>query len=120
MFRRVLVSLKFIPTIAYKSTLPLNSVFNLLCCCSNELETLPEWVSKCKTLQTLTACHNRLTELPEDIFCNEDCALTTLKLSFNQLTVLPQIMRRVPIQRLYLENNSLVTLPRHFFIASSK
>lgn len=98
----------------------MNSIFHLLCYCSNELETLPDWVSKCKTLQTLTACHNRLTELPEDIFCNEDCALTTLKLSFNQLTVLPQIMRRVPIQRLYLENNSLVTLPRHFFIASSK
>ncbi|XKL61561.1 hypothetical protein PGB90_008618 [Kerria lacca] len=85
----------------------------------NELELLPEWLSTCKLLQKVVVSHNRLTELPYDIFCNEESTLITLQLSFNQLTVLPQIMRRVPIEQLYLQNNSLITLPRHFFIASS-
>lgn len=87
---------------------------------SNEIEKLPDWISKCNSLQNVIVSHNRLRELPQDIFSNEDSVLSILQLSFNQLTTLPQVMRRVPLQQLYLQNNSLITLPRHFFIASSK
>ncbi|XP_065213412.1 protein phosphatase PHLPP-like protein [Planococcus citri] len=85
----------------------------------NEIEKLPDWVSESNSLKGVNCSHNRLRELPQDIFLNEDSVLSTLQLSFNQLTTLPQVMRRVPLQQLYLQNNSLITLPRHFFIASS-
>lgn len=41
--------------------------------------------------------------------------LQTVQLAYNQLQYLPMIQRRLPIQELFLQNNSLSCLPENFF-----
>lgn len=41
--------------------------------------------------------------------------LHTLQLAYNQLQHFPMIQRKLPIQELFLQNNSLSTLPENFF-----
>ncbi|XP_075214824.1 PH domain leucine-rich repeat protein phosphatase isoform X2 [Lycorma delicatula] len=86
----------------------------------NELEVLPEWIAGCQHLRTLFASHNKLTGLPDHLFCNELSCLQTLQLSFNKLSSLPAVIRHIPLQQLFLQNNRITALPEHFFLASSR
>ncbi|KAF2899975.1 hypothetical protein ILUMI_06211 [Ignelater luminosus] len=81
----------------------------------NDLETLPDWLANCQELRSLFASNNCLKSLPDHLFCNEMPYLHTLQLAYNQLHHLPSIQRKVPIQELFLQNNSLSTLPENFF-----
>lgn len=81
----------------------------------NNLETLPDWLSGCSELRSLFASNNALVSLPDHLFCNEMPYLHTLQLAYNQLQYLPAIQRRLPVQELFLQNNSLSTLPGNFF-----
>ncbi|XP_066246377.1 protein phosphatase PHLPP-like protein isoform X4 [Euwallacea similis] len=81
----------------------------------NELQTLPDWLSGCSELRCLFASNNALTSLPDHMFCNEMPFLQTVQLAYNQLQYLPMIQRRLPIQDLFLQNNSLSGLPENFF-----
>lgn len=81
----------------------------------NELEALPEWLCGCKELRSLFASNNNLKYLPDHIFCNDMPYLHTLQLAYNQLQHFPMIQRRLPLQELFLQNNSLSTLPENFF-----
>lgn len=81
----------------------------------NELESLPEWLSGCRELRSLFASNNNIKSLPDHLFCNEMPYLHTLQLAYNELQTLPMIQRRLPIQELFLQNNSLSTLPENFF-----
>ncbi|KAJ3653311.1 hypothetical protein Zmor_012570 [Zophobas morio] len=83
--------------------------------CYNELETLPEWLCGCSELRCLFASNNLLTTLPDHLFCNEMPFLHTLQIAYNQLQYLPTIQRRLPIQEMFLQNNSLAALPENFF-----
>ncbi|CAG9826129.1 unnamed protein product [Diabrotica balteata] len=81
----------------------------------NELETLPSWLSECNELRSLFASNNNLLYLPENVFLNELPFLHTLQLAYNQLQSLPSISKRLPIQELFMQNNSLSNLPETFF-----
>lgn len=81
----------------------------------NDLEVLPEWLCACRELRSLFASNNNLKYLPDHIFCNEMPYLHTLQLAYNQLQHFPMIQRRLPIQELFLQNNSLSALPDNFF-----
>ncbi|KAH1013515.1 hypothetical protein HUJ04_002499 [Dendroctonus ponderosae] len=81
----------------------------------NDLQTLPDWLSGCNELRSLFASNNSITALPNHIFCNEMPCLQTVQLAYNQLHCLPMIQRRLPIQELFLQNNSLSNLPDNFF-----
>ncbi|KAJ8939233.1 hypothetical protein NQ318_015191 [Aromia moschata] len=81
----------------------------------NALETLPDWLSSCNDLRSLFASNNALISLPDHMFCNEMPFLHTLQLAYNQLQYLPSIQRKLPIQELFLQNNSLSNLPENFF-----
>lgn len=81
----------------------------------NELEALPEWLCGCRELRSLFASNNNLKYLPDHIFCNDMPYLHTLQLAYNQLQHFPMIQRRLPLQELFLQNNSLSTLPENFF-----
>lgn len=83
----------------------------------NELDQLPEWLSCCHELRSLFASHNVLTTLPDHLFCNEMPYLQTLQLAYNKLHCLPNLSRRIPLQELFLQNNSLSILPDNFFRA---
>lgn len=87
---------------------------------SNELSTMPDWISGCHQLRTLFASHNHLTSLPDHLFCSELSCLQTLQLSFNKLTSLPAVIRHIPLQQLFLQSNCISSLPDHFFVASSR
>lgn len=81
----------------------------------NALETLPEWLSGCSELRSLFASNNGITFLPDHIFCNQMPYLHTLQLAYNQLPYLPLIQRHLPIEDLFLQNNSLSCLPDNLF-----
>ncbi|KAG5884664.1 hypothetical protein JTB14_033203 [Gonioctena quinquepunctata] len=81
----------------------------------NDLETLPDWLSGCKELRSLFASNNSILSLPDHLFCNEMPFLHTLQLAYNQLQYLPFFERNIPIQELFLQNNSLSSLPENFF-----
>lgn len=83
----------------------------------NQLIQLPDWLSYCHELRSLFASHNALLALPDHLFCNEMPFLHTLQLAYNQLQSLPSLPRRVPLQELFLQNNSLSMLPDNFFKA---
>ncbi|KAL1124719.1 hypothetical protein AAG570_001342 [Ranatra chinensis] len=86
----------------------------------NSLEKLPEWLGACHHLRTLFASHNNLASLPDHLFCSELSCLQTLQLSFNKLATLPQVIRHIPLQQLFLQSNQISSLPQHFFLASSR
>ncbi|XP_017785771.1 PREDICTED: protein phosphatase PHLPP-like protein [Nicrophorus vespilloides] len=81
----------------------------------NELETLPDWLSGCQELRSLFASNNNLKLLPDHLFCNEMPYLHTIQLAYNHLQHLPSIQRKLPIQELFLQNNSLSNIPENFF-----
>ncbi|KAK9710897.1 Protein phosphatase 2C [Popillia japonica] len=83
----------------------------------NEMETLPDWLSGCQDLRSLFASNNNIKTLPEHLFCNEMPYLHTVQLAYNQIQYLPAIQRKLPIQELFLQNNSLSLLPENFFKA---
>lgn len=56
-----------------------------------------------------------MRHLPDHLFCNEMPFLHTVQLAYNQLESLPNIQRRLPIQEMFLQNNSLSILPENFF-----
>ncbi|KDR16236.1 protein phosphatase PHLPP-like protein isoform X3 [Zootermopsis nevadensis] len=86
----------------------------------NELESLPDWTASCYQLRALFASHNKLQVLPEHLFCSELSSLQTLQLSYNRLQTLPTVIRHIPLQELFLQSNSLATLPANFFIVSTR
>lgn len=81
----------------------------------NDLEELPEWLINSQQLRSLFASNNQLKFLPDHLFCNDMPFLHTLQLAYNQLNRLPTMQRLLPIQELFLQNNSLSTLPENFF-----
>ncbi|KAK9870428.1 hypothetical protein WA026_007999 [Henosepilachna vigintioctopunctata] len=81
----------------------------------NDLESLPEWLSGCSDIGCIFASNNNLQCLPEHLFCNEMPYLHTIQLAYNQLQHLPTIQRRLPIQEMFLQNNSLSNLPKMLF-----
>ncbi|KAF5298424.1 hypothetical protein FQR65_LT01202 [Abscondita terminalis] len=81
----------------------------------NNLDELPDWLSSCQELRSLFASNNCIKSLPDHLFCNDMPYLHTLQLAYNQLHNLPTIHRKVPIQELFLQNNSISTLPENFF-----
>ncbi|KAI4464249.1 s-cell enriched with leucine-rich repeat-containing protein slra-related [Holotrichia oblita] len=83
----------------------------------NEMETLPDWLSGCQDLRSLFASNNNIKTLPDHLFCNEMPYLHTVQLAYNQIQYLPAIQRKLPIQELFLQNNSLSLLPENFFKA---
>ncbi|XP_073988528.1 PH domain leucine-rich repeat protein phosphatase isoform X3 [Rhodnius prolixus] len=86
----------------------------------NKLTSLPDWLGACHHLRTLFASHNQLVSLPDHLFCSELSCLQTLQLSFNSLKSLPQVIRHIPLQQLFLQSNNISTLPDHFFLATSR
>ncbi|KAJ9579369.1 hypothetical protein L9F63_024524 [Diploptera punctata] len=86
----------------------------------NELTSLPDWTANCSQLRALFASHNKLEGLPDHLFCNELSSLQTLQLSYNQLQSLPAVTRHIPLQELFLQSNSLATLPANFFSVSTR
>ncbi|ENN77219.1 hypothetical protein YQE_06049, partial [Dendroctonus ponderosae] len=92
-----------------------NSLAQLTLFGKNLVSTLPDWLSGCNELRSLFASNNSITALPNHIFCNEMPCLQTVQLAYNQLHCLPMIQRRLPIQELFLQNNSLSNLPDNFF-----
>jgi len=84
------------------------------------LESLPDWTAGCYQLRALFASHNKLQALPEHLFCSELSSLQTLQLSYNQLQSLPAVIRHIPLQELFLQSNSLATLPANFFTISTR
>ncbi|GJQ83774.1 Phlpp [Trypoxylus dichotomus] len=83
----------------------------------NEMETLPDWLSGCQELRSLFASNNNIKTLPDHLFCNEMPYLHTVQLAYNQIQYIPAIQRKLPIQELFLQNNSLSLLPENFFRA---
>lgn len=81
----------------------------------NNLDTLPEWLSGCNGLRSLFASNNNIRSLPDHLFCNEMSYLHSVQLAYNQIETLPMIQRRLPIQELFLQNNTLSMLPENFF-----
>ncbi|XP_044752357.1 protein phosphatase PHLPP-like protein [Coccinella septempunctata] len=81
----------------------------------NDLDSLPEWLSGCSDIRCIFASNNNLQTLPEHLFCNEMPYLHTLQLAYNQLQMLPTIQRKLPIQEMFLQNNSLSNLPKTLF-----
>ncbi|KAF5306399.1 hypothetical protein FQA39_LY08908 [Lamprigera yunnana] len=80
----------------------------------NNLDGLPDWLSSCQEMRSLFASNNYIKFLPDHLFCNEMPYLHTLQLAYNQLHNLPTLYRRVPIHELFLQNNSISTLPENF------
>lgn len=84
----------------------------------NEFTTLPDWLGSCHELRILFANHNKLTSLPEHLFCSELSSLHTLRLGYNRLHTLPSVPRlRIPLQEIFLQSNCLQSLPANFFAA---
>ncbi|XP_057671677.1 protein phosphatase PHLPP-like protein [Diorhabda carinulata] len=81
----------------------------------NELEALPDWLSECSELRCLFASNNGLQYLPDHLFLNELPFLHSLQLAYNHLQSLPSINKKLPIQELFMQNNSLSNLPETFF-----
>lgn len=81
----------------------------------NNLESLPDWLASCQELRSLFASNNSLRSLPDHLFCNEMPYLQTVQLAYNHLHQLPIIQRQIPLQELFLQNNSLSLLPENFF-----
>ncbi|CAH1183519.1 unnamed protein product [Phaedon cochleariae] len=81
----------------------------------NELEALPDWLSSCHELRSLFASNNALVTLPEHLFCQEFPFLHTVQLAYNQLQYIPILQKKLPIQEMFLQNNSLSSLPENFF-----
>lgn len=79
------------------------------------MESLPTWLSECNELRSLFVSNNCLLYLPDFLFCNEFPFLHTLQVAYNQLQCLPNITKRLPIQELFMQNNSLSILPDAFF-----
>lgn len=84
----------------------------------NNFSSLPDWLGGCHEMRVLFATHNKLTSLPEHLFCSELSSLHTLRLGYNKLHSLPSVPRlRIPLQELFLQNNCLHSLPPNFFAA---
>ncbi|CAG9854370.1 unnamed protein product [Phyllotreta striolata] len=81
----------------------------------NQLESLPSWLSDCHELRSLFASNNSLLYLPDFLFNNESPYLHTLQVAYNQLQSLPNVATKLPMQELFMQNNSLSILPEGFF-----
>ncbi|GAB0089409.1 Protein phosphatase PHLPP-like protein [Sergentomyia squamirostris] len=79
----------------------------------NAFVSLPEWLSGCQKLHTLSASNNCLSSVPEHLFTGE---LVTLQLGYNRLKSLPTMSRRkIHLRELFLQSNAIVDLPENFF-----
>jgi len=77
---------------------------------SNQLSTLPESISNLKSFKELFLSSNQISTLPESI--TNLTSLQTLDLSYNQLTTLPESITKLKsLEKLYLGMNILLTLP---------
>lgn len=84
----------------------------------NNLTEIPQWLNSCQQLRTLYANNNHISNLPDNLFQNENGMLYTLQLACNRLTKLPFMPKKVlPLQELYVNGNSLDELPEFFFTA---
>ncbi len=72
------------------------------------LESLPKWIEVLDNLKCLSATHNRLTEIPDNIV---KLNITELDLSHNQLASLPETNYSPSLTRINIENNRLTMLP---------
>ncbi|XP_032529862.2 protein phosphatase PHLPP-like protein isoform X1 [Danaus plexippus] len=82
----------------------------------NKLSSLPQWISGCSDLTKLFASNNRLTSLPEHLFCSELSSLSHLHLAHNKIINFPSMPRlRSPLKELLLHDNCIQSLPENFF-----
>ncbi|KAJ2953669.1 hypothetical protein O0L34_g1284 [Tuta absoluta] len=82
----------------------------------NKLTSLPQWLSGCSDLTTLHASKNRLTALPEHLFCSELSSLSSLHLAHNKISNIPSMPRlRAPLKEIILHDNCIQSLPENFF-----
>ncbi|KAL4228297.1 hypothetical protein ACF0H5_013728 [Mactra antiquata] len=79
-------------------------------CANNFIEYLPNTISACKKLYSLTLSENNLTDLPNTLTqCKE---LVRIDISSNMMAVLPPVVTKLTIlQRLYANNMFLTSLP---------
>ncbi|KAG1683978.1 Leucine-rich repeat and calponin y domain-containing protein 3 [Nymphon striatum] len=75
----------------------------------NKLVELPEDVCGFNSLERLSCYHNVIRTIPNSIIFLQ--CLTSLDLSRNQLTTIPAVLCRLPLEVLLLSNNKLVSLP---------
>lgn len=77
---------------------------------NNQLENFPFSLWSCKNLHTLNLDNNRVESFPPEI--QRLKALKYLSVKGNQLRYLPESMRDMTLERLYVEGNSLEELPQ--------
>lgn len=84
----------------------------------NKLTEIPEWLNSCQQLRTLYANNNNISNLPDNLFQNENGMLYTIQLACNRLVRLPPMTKKIlPLQELYINGNQLEELPEFFFTA---
>eukprot|EP01006_Ploeotia_vitrea_P034582 TRINITY_DN65762_c4_g1_i1.p1 TRINITY_DN65762_c4_g1~~TRINITY_DN65762_c4_g1_i1.p1 ORF type:complete len:918 (+),score=128.29 TRINITY_DN65762_c4_g1_i1:256-2754(+) len=70
------------------------------------------WNAIPPSLTRLSLCDNALRELPEAL--TNLIHLTSLRLSRNELTAVPDFVTRLPLKDLWLDNNKITALPPSF------
>nr|XP_023679255.1 PH domain leucine-rich repeat-containing protein phosphatase 1 [Paramormyrops kingsleyae] len=80
----------------------------------NRLESLPEWLSSSKRLETLDIRHNLISELPCRLFCSS--SLRKLLAGHNVLCRLPERLECTPVEVLDVQHNQLTELPSNLFL----
>lgn len=78
----------------------------------NELERIPDSISKITSLKRLTLSNNKLMNLPYNL--GQLVLLEHLNVAYNQLVGLPESTRRlIHLKELFIQSNEINVLPSH-------
>ena len=76
------------------------------------LSTFPPSIRKCKSLVTLRADQNRFAVLPTTLALNP--SLRDMSFADNKIPTVPQVFRRMTLEKIDLERNRMATIPQVF------
>ncbi|GAB5365036.1 hypothetical protein AAMO2058_001021800 [Amorphochlora amoebiformis] len=88
---------------------------------SNHLKSVPEALCEIKSLQSLSLGNNLLTSLPKNLGSKIPSGLSKCKslkkliLSSNRFSTPPEVLRKIPLQSLYIDGNPLIVTSSQMF-----